>query len=315
METLVPVLTIILIGSLGVILYLSRRRDESAREAALNRRIPALVTPAPAQAKRQGRGRMAQPGPPVVIKWDPLRNLGRWLAQGGMTMAPITFVAVMLLIGVGATALVAMLFSGRIAILSGLVAAATPGFYLFRRRKKRMATFSQQLPYILDFMRSSLSAGNTLLRGVQMAAENAPEPIATELRLVVDQIQLGASLSDALENMFKRVPEESLGFLVSAVRVQAQVGSGISEILDRVTDTIRERQRLQQEIQTLTAQSRMSGNVVAGLPFALLGLFALIRPAYIQPLFQTPIGVKVLETAIGLDVFALAFIRHMVKID
>jgi tight adherence protein B len=164
-------------------------------------------------------------------------------------------------------------------------------------------------------MRSALSAGNTLLRGVQMAAENAPEPIATELRSVVDQIQLGASLADALENMFRRVPEEGLGFLVAAVRVQAEVGSGISEILDRVTDTIRERQRLQQEIQTLTSQSRLSGMIVAALPFALLGIFALIRPAYIRPLFQNPLGIKMLEAAVGLDVFALAIIRHMVKVD
>ena len=164
-------------------------------------------------------------------------------------------------------------------------------------------------------MRSALSAGHTLLRGVQMAAENSPEPMATELRLVVDQIRLGSSLPDALENMFRRVPEESLGFLVAAVRVQAEVGSGISEILDRVTDTIRDRQRLQQEIKTLTAQARMSGMIVAALPFALLGLFALIRPEYIHPLFHDPMGKKMLETAIVLDVVALGIIRRMVRVD
>ncbi len=313
METLVPVLMVVLIGSLALAFYLSRRREEFAREEALNRRIQTLATPPQDQARRQGRPRMA--GPAVVIRWDPLRNLGRWLAQGGIKLAPINFLAMMLSIGVGVTAIAGVLFSGRVAVLSGLGSAAAPAVYLFAQRKKRLATFSRQLPYILDFMRSALSAGNTLLRGVQMAAENAPEPIATELRSVVDQIQLGVSLSEALENMFRRVPEEGLGFLVAAVRVQAEVGSGISEILDRVTDTIRDRQRLQQEIQTLTSQSRLSGMIVAALPFALLGIFALIRPAYIRPLFQNPLGIKMLEAAVGLDVFALAIIRHMVKVD
>src|SRR5215469_1881340 len=171
------------------------------------------------------------------------------------------------------------------------------------------------MPYVLDFLRSSLSAGHTLLRGVQMATENSPEPIATELRLVVDQISLGTSLADALDNMFRRVPEESLGFLVAAIRVQAEVGSSTSEILDRVTDTIRGRQRLQQEIKTLTAQSRMSGMIVAALPFLLLGFFTLIRPNYTYPLFHNPLGIKMLEAAIVLDGVALLVIRRMVRVD
>ena len=115
--------------------------------------------------------------------------------------------------------------------------------------------------------------------------------------------------------MFRRAPEESLGFLVAAVRVQADVGSSISEILDRVTDTIRDRQRLQQEIKTLTAQTRMSGMIVAALPFLLLGFFTVIRPSYTYPLFHDPLGIKMLEAAIVLDAVAMAVIRHMVQVD
>jgi tight adherence protein B len=148
-----------------------------------------------------------------------------------------------------------------------------------------------------------------------MASENSPEPIATELRLVVEQIRLGVGLPDALENMFRRTPEESLGFLVVAVRVQAEVGSGIAEILDRVTDTIRDRQRLQQEIRTLTAQTRMSGMIVSALPFALLALFSLVRPDYTRPLFYDPLGIKMLEGAIVLDAVAMLLMHRMVQVD
>ena len=132
---------------------------------------------------------------------------------------------------------------------------------------------------------------------------------------MVDQIRFGSNLPDALEKMFSRVPEESLGFLVAAVRVQAEVGSGISEILDRVTDTIRDRQRLQQEVKSLTAQARMSGMIVAALPFALLALFRSITAELRPSSVHDPLGIKMLETAIALDVVALLIIRRMVQVD
>lgn len=318
METLVPLLLVILIGTLALVLYFARRREELAREGTLEQRIQTFVSsPAPkSQALwHQARPRAPQPGLPVVIRWDPLRNLDHWLAQGGIKMEPISFLALTMLMGLGVTAFTAIRFDAKIGVFCGLGSAAAPVLYLFSKRRQRLAIFSQQLPYILDFMRSALAAGHTLLRGVQMAAENSPEPMGTELRFVVDQIRLGSNLPDALEKMFIRVPEESLGFLVAAVRVQAEVGSGISEILDRVTDTIRERQRLQQEVKSLTAQARMSGMIVAALPFALLALFALIRPEYVHPLFSDPLGIKMLETAIVLDVVSLLIIRHMVQVD
>ncbi|MGO9055990.1 MAG: type II secretion system F family protein [Candidatus Binataceae bacterium] len=318
METLVPLLMVILISTLALVLYFARQREELAREETLKRRIQTFVAsqvPKPQAIWHPARSRAPQPGLPVVIRWDPLRNLDHWLAQGGIKMQPISFLALTMLIGLGVTALAAVRFDARMAVLCGLGAAALPVLYLFNTRRRRLATFSQQLPYILDFMRSALAAGHTLLRGVQMAAENSPEPMSTELKLVVDQIRLGSNLPDALEKMFRRVPEESLGFLVAAVRVQAEVGSGIAEILDRVTNTIRERQRLQQEVKSLTAQARMSGMIVAALPFALLALFALIRPEYVHPLFNDPMGKKMLETAIVLDVVALGIIRRMVRID
>jgi len=318
METVVPILMMMLFGALALVHYLGRQREEAGREEALNRRIQIFVpSPPAADAKAQmdrARAR-ARPGRPMIITWDPLRDLQRWLAQAGLEMRPTRFLLAMLAMELGGTALSALWLDPKMAGLCGAGFATLPVVYLMFKRKGRLATFSQQLPYILDFLRSALSSGHTLLRGVQMAAENAPEPMATELRGVVDQIRLGTGLPDALENLYRRVPEESLGFLVAAVRVQAEVGSGISEILDRVTDTIRDRQRLQMEIKSLTAQARMSGMIVSGLPFALLALFTAIRPSYTYPLFHDPLGKKMLGAAIGLDLVSLLIIRRMVRVD
>jgi tight adherence protein C len=255
METLVPFLTVVLICTLALVLYLGRRREELAQEQALNRRIRSFVPSLITVTERMPLARpRATPAPTATS--DFLRSIDRWLAQAGMETTATKFLLLVASLGVGATAFTSLWVSGALALVYGVVAGALPIAYVHLQRKRRLITFSQQLPYVLDFLRSALSAGHTLLRGVQMATENAPEPIATELRLVVDQIQLGTSLADALDSMFRRAPEESLGFLVAAIRVQAEVGSSISEILDRVTDTIRDRQRLQQEIMTLVAHER-----------------------------------------------------------
>jgi tight adherence protein B len=317
METLIPVLMMILIGTLAVVLYRGRRREEVAREEALGRRITTFVPSLPRAASQPQpvRPRPLASAFPVAIISDLVRYLDRWLAQAGLKIPATQFLALAGLMGAGATALAELWIARTVAVFCGVAVAALPVAYVFIERKRRLAKFSQQLPYVLDFLRSTLSAGHTLLRGVQMATENSPEPIATELGLVVDQIRLGTSLADALDNMFKRAPEESLGFLVAAVRVQSDVGSSISEILDRVTDTIRDRQRLQQEIKTLTAQTRMSGMIVAALPFAMLGIFTLIRPSYTRPLFYDPLGIRMLEAAVVLDAVAMLVMRHMMQVD
>jgi tight adherence protein B len=310
------IVPLILIAIIALVLLVGRRREESRREEALASRLKTFLhAGSTAAAREKNLQALQRAGRPLAARWSVLRELDRWLIQGGIQGGPLRFIVVVLLIAGAVTALTSLWVGPSAALMYGIAGGALPVIYVFSERRKRLNTFSQQLPYVLDFLRSALSAGHTLLRGFQMAAENAPEPIATELRLVVEQIRLGSTLAEALDAMFRRVPEESLGFLVAAIRVQAEVGSSISEILDRVTDTIRDRQRLQQEIMTLTAQARMSGMIVAGLPFILLGFFTLVRPSYTYPLFHHPLGIRMLETAIVLDTVALLVIRRMTQVD
>src|SRR5271166_1081095 len=257
MEFLLPLLTLILLCSLGYLLFLSRRRQEVARERALRRRIlgvnPPTAQTEPALSPELARTEYTPYNPPRSAL---VQELERWLVQGGVEMPIRRFVVIVLLCGLIGGMLADQWFDGAMAVVVGLVFALIPGGYVFVQRKRRLRVFAEQLPYVLDFLRTALGAGHPLLRGVQMASESAPEPIGGELRLALDQIRLGSSLPDALESMFKRVPEQNLAFLVVAIRVQAQVGSGLAEILNRVTDAIRSRQQLEQEVQGLTAQAR-----------------------------------------------------------
>jgi tight adherence protein B len=312
MDLAVPFLVLALMMVLGLMFYERSRRADLRKREDLHRRIAgSFPTQKPESAPAPETG---QQRPLHSYVTEALRPLERWLAQAGLEMPAQQFLVLSLLTGLAGLLLTALWLNLWMACFYGTGFAMLPAFYVLVQRKRRLVTFSQQLPYVADFLRSTLRAGHPLARGLQMASENSPEPIATELRLAVEQMRFGASLPDALESMFKRVPEESLGFFVAAVRVQAQVGSSLAEILDRVADAIRSRQRLQQQIKALTAQARMSGLVVGALPFFLLAVFTLIRPQYTGMLFFDRLGNKMLEAAIAMDVFALFVIKRMVRI-
>jgi tight adherence protein B len=311
MGAVFPLLLLALFIVVALMFYERSRRADRRQQVDLSRRISGAAVSISGEASLAE----AKPTPQqTAYVPEPLRPLDRWLAQAGLEMTVQQFLGLTLMTTVAGLLLTTLWLNVGIACFYGAGFGALPTLYVLIQRKRRLATFSQQLPYVADFMRSTLRAGHPLARGLQMAAENAPEPMGTELRLAVEQMRFGASLPDALESMFKRVPEESLGFFLAAVRVQAQVGSSLAEILDRVAEAIRSRQRLQQQIKTLTAQARMSGYMVAGMPFLLLVVFTLIRPDYTGMLFYDPAGNKLLEVAIAMDVIALFIINRMVQV-
>lgn len=312
MEVAVPAVILALMIGLGLLFYERSRRADVAGQEILRRRMTggpsaiALEAQLPAQTKPARQ--------PMSDLGQLLRPLERWVAQAGLETPAQQFILLTLLSGVAAFLLTALWVKAGIACVYGVVVSALPTIYIIIARRRRLKTFSQQLPYVADFLRSSLRAGHPLARGLQMAAENAPEPIATELRLAIDQMRYGSSLPDALDTMFRRVPEESLGFFVAAIRVQAQVGSSLAEILDRVAEAIRDRQRLQQQLKALTAQSRMSALIVGALPIVMLAVFTVLRPQYMELLFYDPIGIKMLEAAIVLDLTAFFIMHRMVRV-
>jgi tight adherence protein B len=205
---------------------------------------------------------------------------------------------------------------GRVLISMGIGAAmaSLPIIYIRLRRQRRLKAFAKQLPYALDLIKSSLEAGHTLLRGLQVVVSEFSEPISIEFRSAIEQSRLGLPLPRALEEMLKRVPQDDLRLLVVAVRVQAEVGSSLAIILGRLSEIVRTRQRLQQQIKALTAQSKMSGILVGFLPIVMLAAFSVIQPSYTNTLFFDPTGQKILEVAAVLDAMAFLSIRKLLKV-
>ncbi|MGD1026166.1 type II secretion system F family protein [Candidatus Binatus soli] len=201
-----------------------------------------------------------------------------------------------------------------VSIAVGAAMASLPIVYIRVRRQRRLKAFAKQLPYALDLMKSSLEAGHTLLRGLQVVVGEFADPISTEFRSAIEQSRLGLPLPRALEEMLKRVPQDDLRLLVVAVRVQSEVGSSLAIIIGRLSEIVRTRQRLQQQIKALTAQSRMSGILVGFLPIVMLAAFSVIQPSYTNTLFYDPTGQKILEVACVLDALAFLSIRKLLKV-
>jgi tight adherence protein B len=250
-----------------------------------------------------------------VYRLDLMQKLEENLWQAGIYMRVSDVLLVMLLLfGAGATIGAALWQDAIFALGLGGAFAVLPIIYVRIRRARRLKQFVRQLPFALDLMKSSLEAGHSLLRGLQVVVSEFQDPIATEFRSVIEQTRLGLPLPRAMEEMLKRVPEEDLQLLVVAIRVQSEVGSSLAQIIGRLSDIVRTRQRLQGQIRALTAQARLSGWVVGFLPVVILAVYSLVQPSYTATLFHDPTGVKILKIAAGLDILAFLTIRKLLRV-
>jgi tight adherence protein B len=198
---------------------------------------------------------------------------------------------------------------------AGTGAAVVPIIYVRWQRSRRLRSFSRQLPAALDLMKSSLEAGHTLLRGLQVLVQEFPDPLQSEFRLVLEQTRLGMALPRAFEDLLRRVPEDDLRLLVVAIKVQSEVGSSLAQIIGRLSEIVRTRQQLQGQIHAMTSQGRMSGMIVGLLPIFVLAAFSLVQPGYTDILFHDPTSIKVVKAAIGLDALAFFTIRRILNVE
>lgn len=236
--------------------------------------------------------------------------------QAGLYMRVSEMLLIVVLMTGGGLGLGQLLSNdGTFALATGLAIGALPFVYIHLRRKRRLAAFNQQLPFALDLIKSSLEAGHTVLRGLQVLVQEFADPLGAEFRTMLEQTRLGMTLPRAFDELLKRVPEDDLRLLVVAVKVQNEVGSSLAHIIGRLSEIVRIRQRLQGQIRAMTAQSRMSGIIVALLPVFVLAAFTVIQPTYTKILLHDPMGIKAVKVAMGLDLIAFLTIRRILRVD
>lgn len=218
-------------------------------------------------------------------------KIARDLARADLKLRVIEFIGLKILAAMGGVAFGAFLGRAdvRAQIVTALVGAVLfsfiPEFYIKIRASGRIKTFNAQLGDTITMMANALRGGYSFLQTMDMVGNEAPEPTATEFKRVVQEVGLGRTTAEALDNLLRRVPSEDLDLLITAVNIQHEVGGNLATILDSIGHTIRERVRIKGEIKTLTAQGRLSGYVITGLPIAMGLYITMVNPEYMNPIF------------------------------
>ena len=172
------------------------------------------------------------------------------------------------------------------ALIGAVGGAFAPGMYVKSQQKKRLQKFNDQLSDMLNLMVNGLRAGYSTMQAMEAISKELPAPINEEFRRVVQEMQIGISMETALDNLLRRIPSEDLDFVITAINVQREVGGNLSEILDNISFTIRERVRIKGEVRVLTSQVRTSGSVLSLIPFGLTIILWFLNPEYLMSITQ-----------------------------
>ena len=257
-------------------------------------------------------------------------NLARELARADLKLKPSEYIFIVIgsVIGIPVLMFIFSFFlpalGSPIALLVGaLIGFLLPRFWLSRRKNGRLGAFNKQLPDTITLIANALRAGSSFLQAIELVVRESRPPISTEFSRVIREVNLGLPFDQALENMVRRVRSDDLELMATAISIQHQVGGNLAEILDSIAFTIRERIRIKGEIRTLTAQQRLSGYVVGGLPFFLAFFIFLVAPKFFEPMFASgdpsvvgiPAGVILLGVAVLAMGAGFFFIRKIVDIE
>jgi tight adherence protein B len=200
----------------------------------------------------------------------------------------------------------------------GLAAAplfgSVPYLVVRHMRTRRFEKFEEQFPEAIELMARALRAGHAFPTGLQMVADEMPDPIGAEFKLVYDRQNFGMPMPEALKGLTDRVPVLDAKFFVTAVLTQRETGGNLSEILDNLATVIRDRFRVKRQVRVVTAHGRITGWILAGLPPALAGVLTLISPAHMKTLLNDPLGVQMLVFAATLQIAGTLIIRKLVNV-
>ncbi|MFP5317127.1 MAG: type II secretion system F family protein [Acidimicrobiia bacterium] len=251
----------------------------------------------------------------VVEHFDRERSLSHALERAKIPLRPGEFLIVVLGGSLGvAAALLFVTSSLPLAVVGALVAASAGPVVVRRRIAKRRQAFQDQLPDALTLVASSLSAGHTFLRAIQMMCEESGPPLSEEFSRVVAESRLGDPVVAALERMAARLQIRDMDMVVQAIRIQQTVGGRLADLLHTLGEFMRAREEVRREVKVLTAEGRMSAYVLAGLVPFLFGVMNMLNPEYVQPLYSGW-GLGLLVACTVSVALGMVVILRMVRID
>ncbi len=245
-----------------------------------------------------------------------VRPVEKMLERSGLS---ITVGQVLLACGFLATLLffAALQLTGAplIALIAAVVAGSLPILIVRFIAKRRLAKFEEQFPEAIDLIARGLRAGHALTTALGMVAEEAPEPVRGEFRLLYDRQNFGMPLSDAFKSFAERIPLLDARFFATSVLTQRESGGNLGEVLDNLSALIRERFRLKRHVRAVSAHGRMTGWILGFLPMAIAAILIAIAPGYVDIMVTDPLGRMIVVAALAMQVIDMFNMRRIVDIE
>jgi tight adherence protein B len=203
-----------------------------------------------------------------------------------------------------------------LATIFGLVLGLTgPWIFLVVRQDRRESAFLSQLPDTLQMLAGSLQAGYSLPQALDTVVREGQPPMSVEFNRALVESRLGMPVEDALEGIGRRLASQDFSWVVMAVRIQRDVGGNLAELLKTVADTLRERERLRRQVKVLSAEGRLSGWILGGLPVVFFVYLALANPTYLRPLWSSLLGGLMLGLALVLLAVGAFWLTRVIKVE
>jgi tight adherence protein B len=238
-----------------------------------------------------------------VLVQTGLKLDGKTLVVAGFLLGVLFFVVLGFGLGYGLISL----------MLAIVFAAGSMMIFLAVVRRRRIARFSEQLPDSIDVIVRGVKSGYPFNVALGLVAKEMTDPIGTEFGITSDEINFGSDTGTALDNLYRRVGQDDLIFLIMAIRIQSETGGNLAEILTRLSRLIRERTMLRLKVKALSAEGRLSAVFLTAMPFILFGVVSLLRPDYYSGVSDNPIIMPALILAIIMLIVGNLTIYRMVN--
>ena len=244
------------------------------------------------------------------------RDLQHLLHQAAVPMRAGTFLLVTFGAGM-AFGLAAFVVAGLwiVGLAAAALGASLPYMWVRRKKTSRLRAFEESFPEAIDLLGRAIRAGHAFSTGLQMVADEAPEPVSGEFRQVFEEQKFGLALEDSLLALADRVDLLDMRIFVTALMIQREVGGNLAEVLDKIAYTIRERFTIERQVRVYTAQGRFTGYLLAGLPIAVGFLIWMLNQEYMNILFTHPTGRLMIAVAALLQVMGAFIIRKIINIE
>lgn len=305
---LLALLAMITVGAAGIALVpsvLGNKRAEQ-RMRAFQGDLRTNRREADALRVRESRRKSVQ----EVLKSQAAENTRKRLTtsdmlfQAGMTVSPATFIRNSVIFGGGLFIVLVLVqvpfyFAGIFAVAGGYL---LPRMYVMRKRRKYQDKFLDELPNAIEAIVRGVKTGLPLNDSMRVVAKDTKEPVKSEFGRVLDQQSFGFSMTDAVQVLLERVPLSEVNFFVVVISVQQQSGGNLSEALGNLARVLRNRKKMKEKVKAMSSEAKASAGIIGSLPIVVGILVSVVSPAYLLPLFTTPVG----QVCLGVGVLMLA---------